>query len=184
MSDPIELLTHELISRLHETAERLVADDLRLLGVDPDAVRREGQRLTRFSIVWQHTDPSAESIRSTERASLIASEMYRGLTLDGELVIDHLWQFPGAEKNRLRFVYFGTERNRMGFAREHSIDQRRLIHYARAEEKMRGSRDWLIPIYDVPDLSELNWHLARDAERTMRLINQSTRFEGVDRYGR
>ena len=94
--------------------------------------------MPRISVVWQYTDPSAESIRSTPRASDLVREMYRGLTLDGELVIDHLWQFPGAEKNRLRFVYFGYENGRRHFARRYSIDQTRVIHYERAEEQLRG----------------------------------------------
>jgi len=184
MSDPIQLLTRELVSRLHETAERMVADDLWLLGVNPDLVRREGQRMPRISIVWQYTDPSAESIRSTPRASDLVREMYRGLTLDGELVIDHLWQFPGAERNRLRFVYFGYENGRRHFARRYSIDQTRVIHYERAEEQLRGRRDWFVGIHDAPPDFWQNNYRALDAERAMRHVNEINGFRGVDRYGR
>ena len=38
MTDPIEVLTRSFLTKLHETTERMLTDDLRLLGVDPEAM--------------------------------------------------------------------------------------------------------------------------------------------------
>lgn len=183
-TDPLDVLIGQVISRLRETTERLVRDDIRLLGADPDLIIREGRPLERITVIWQHTDPMTESIRKLDRAAFTPSEMYRGLMLDDEIVIDHLWQLPGAERNRMRFVYFGYESNRRQFAHEHSIDPRRVLHWRNADQEMRGRRERFMPVFDAPEafFDQAGWRV-NEITDLVHHVNHINGFRRLNTYG-
>lgn len=135
LQDLIRGVAEKHLRRMIETTERLLREDLALIGID-----------------WAHllaADRMPDRITVAQQQTSDGGYLYRGLILDNDLVIDHLWQYPfepdpGMRRRLIGFVFSGSEAERVAFARSHTLDTRVVI---RADpEKLRGIRVRLVNV--------------------------------------
>lgn len=174
VSDLLRGIVDQTVRRQTESMERLIRADLRLIGIDVEHVLAAGRAPERIGTIMQSTPDMGY--------------LYRGLVLDGDVVIDHCWQMPfdpagsGYRYRPIMFVYAGSNAGRLNFAREHSLDQR-VVAMANPEV-LRGIRSRLIYISGgEPNLSLR----ARDQHlQSMQIVEHLNRINGwpvVNPYG-
>lgn len=135
MSGPLDEMVGRLARERADRQERLVREDVTLLGMDPGLVIQAGKPVPRIAVLNQQTDAG--------------DEVYRGLILDGHFVIDHCWNLPYEDRSIPRrligFVFAGFAAERTNWAREHSLDTRVVL--PADPERLRGRNVRLVYIY-------------------------------------
>lgn len=175
LQDVIAGIVQKESRRQVEAFEKHLRDDLRLIGIDPELILNDGRVPDRITVAQQRTSDGGY--------------VYRGLILDGDLVIDHCWQQPfdgsseGIRRRLIGFVFAGRNEERMAWAREHSLDQRVVL--PADPERVRGVRNRLIYVtgetaYDAPLHHRDNY---LQAKRLVEMLNRSNQWPAVSPYG-
>lgn len=174
ISDLLRGVVDATFRRQTEAMERMMRMDVGLIGVDVEHVLAAGRVSERIGAIMQQLPDQGY--------------IYRGLVLDGDVVIDHCWQIPfeeagsGLRYRPIRFVYAGSNVGRMHFAREHSLDQRVVL--LADPDRLRGRRERLIYISSGEtqlSLHERDKHL--QARQIVDHLNRGNQWPAVNPYG-
>lgn len=171
LSDMVRGVVDREVRRQIESTERMLREDLTLIGIDVEHLLAAERMPDRITIAQQ--------------GGADGTYVYRGLILDDDLVIDHCWQLPFEDpvirRRLIGFVYAGREEERLAFARRHSLDQRVVL---RADpDRLRGIRTRLIYVSSGAEFSLRDRDKHVQSQRLVEHLNRTNGWAEVNPYG-